>query len=367
MNPTLQAVARHFVGNVEPISFRPLGNGLINDTYLLTAGEQQLVLQRINQQVFTNPQQVVENLQQLGRHLAQKAPAEIKLQIPELIATRDGRTYQLDAEGRFWRALQWISPSESRESLQRDSEAEQIGFALGHFHRLCSDLNPLVLVDTLPGFHVTPGYHRQYLKLLTKPLTVELDNEFEFCRDFIAQRNQQLDILEAAKQRGELRETVIHGDPKLNNFLFRPRSDQVISLIDLDTVKPGLVHYDIGDCLRSSCRLAADNRFDLARCRIILRSYLQQAGAFFSGNDYDYLYAAIWLIPLELGLRFFSDYLQGDRYFKTSQPKENLRRAMAQFALCADIERQRPALEQLINELRHPKTIPNSGNLAESV
>ncbi len=352
MNQNLQAVARHFVGNIEPIGIRPLGNGLINDTYLLTAGEQQLVLQRINQQVFPQPQQVVENLQQLGRHLAQKLPAEIKLQIPELIATRDGRTYQLDAEGRFWRALQWIGPSESRDRLQRDAEAEQVGFALGHFHRLCSDLTPLVLVDTLPGFHVTPSYHRQYLKILTKLVTVELDDEFAFCRDFIAQRSQQLDVLEAAKQRGELRETVIHGDPKLNNFLFRPGSDQVISLIDLDTVKPGLVHYDIGDCLRSSCRIAADNSFDLERCRIILRSYLRQAGVFFSSKDYDYLYAAIWLIPLELGMRFFSDYLQGDRYFKTTQPRENLRRALAQFALCASIEQQRSALEQLVSELR---------------
>lgn len=354
MNQNLQTVARHFVGNIEPIGIRPLGNGLINDTYLLTAGERSMVLQRINQQVFPNPQQVVENLQQLGRHLAQKSPTEIKLQIPELIATRDGRTYQLDAEGRFWRALQWISPSESRECIQRDSEAEQIGFALGHFHRLCSDLTPLVLVDTLPGFHVTPGYHRHYLKALSQPLMVDHDDEYEFCRDFIAQRSQQFDILEAAKQRGELRETVIHGDPKLNNFLFRPGSDRVISLIDLDTVKPGLVHYDIGDCLRSSCRRATDNSFDLERCGIILRSYLQQAGGFFSAQDYDYLYAAIWLIPLELGLRFFSDYLQGDRYFKTTQPRENLRRALAQFALCADIEHQRPALELLINKLRQP-------------
>jgi Ser/Thr protein kinase RdoA (MazF antagonist) len=351
MNQNLQAVARHFVGNIDSISITPLGNGLINDTYLLSAGEQNMVLQCINQQVFPQPQQVVENLQQLDRHLAQKAPAEIKLQIPKVIATRDGRCYQFDAQGHFWRALQWIHPAESRETLQNDNEAEQIGFALGHFHRLCSDLTPLVLVDTLPGFHVTPVYHHQYLKALAQPLTVDCDDEFEFCRDFIAQRSDQFDILEAAKQRGELRETVIHGDPKLNNFLFRPGSGQVISLIDLDTVKPGLVHYDIGDCLRSSCRVAADNSFDLERCRIILRSYLQETGAFFSRKDYDYLYPAIWLIPLELGLRFFCDYLQGNRYFKTAQARENLHRAQAQFALCASIEQQRPALEQLITGL----------------
>lgn len=349
MNPAMLAVARHFVGDVKPIDIQPLGHGLINDTYLLQAGERCIVLQRINRQVFAKPQQVVENLQQLGRHLAQKPAAAVQLQIPELIATRDGRTYQLDEGGQFWRALQWINPAESREQIQSDKEAEQIGFALGHFHWLCSDLNPLLLVDTLPGFHVAPAYHAQYLAALAKT-TVERDEDFQFCRDFIAERSDRLDVLEAAKQRRELRETVIHGDPKLNNFLFRPGSDDIISLIDLDTVKPGLVHYDIGDCLRSSCK-TADNRFDLDRCRIILKSYLQQAGHFFRPGDYDYLDTAIWLIPLELGLRFFSDYLQGDHYFKISEPRQNLRRAITQFAVCASIEKQRGDIKNMIDEL----------------
>lgn len=350
MNQNLQAVARYYVGDRQELEIKPLGQGLINDTYLLQAGERRLVLQRINRQVFPNPQQVVENLQQLGRHLAQKPAGEVMLQIPELIATRDGRTYQLDSEGHFWRALQWISPAESREEIQRDSEAEQIGFALGHFHRLCSDLNPLLLVDTLPGFHIAPSYLAQYRQALTHT-AIAPDADFQFCRDFIDQRSDQIGILENAKQRGELRETVIHGDPKLNNFLFRPGSDQIVSLIDLDTVKPGLVHYDIGDCLRSSCR-TADHQFDLNRCLIILGGYLRQTGKFFSPADYNYLDAAIWLIPLELGLRFFSDYLQGDRYFKTSEPRQNLQRAIAQFTLCASIERQREDIKNLVAQLR---------------
>ena len=126
MNSAMLAVIRHFVGDVEPIELQALGHGLINDTYLLQAGERRIVLQRINRQVFANPQQVVENLQQLGRHLAQKPSSEIQLQIPELVTTRDGRTYQLDAAGEFWRALQWINPAESREQIQSDTEAEQI-------------------------------------------------------------------------------------------------------------------------------------------------------------------------------------------------------------------------------------------------
>jgi Ser/Thr protein kinase RdoA (MazF antagonist) len=210
----------------------------------------------------------------------------------------------------------------------------------------------------LPGFHITPQYFQQYQVAINQALSVEDDPEFRFCRDFIASQADKLSILEDAKQRGELVERVIHGDPKLNNFLFQPDSQTIISLIDLDTVKPGLVHYDIGDCLRSCCHLTDSNQFDLARCEIILNSYLQEAGGFFSAADYDYLYAAIWLIPFELGLRFFSDYLQGNRYFKIQHPQHNLQRAKAQFELCADIERQQLQIKTLISALM-PRAIAN--------
>lgn len=344
----LPGIAGHFAGGHSVGKISPLGNGLINDTFLVNAGDAQFVLQGINSRVFPQPEQVIANLQQLNRHIAQQAPASVHLRIPTLLPANDGAAFFRDNDGQVWRALQLISPAESREQLSNQAEASQVGFALAHFHRLCGTLAPELLHDTLPGFHITPAYYQNYLGILDQALSVPNDADFRQCQQFIESFQDWIAVLEQAKQRGELPERVIHGDPKLNNFLFEPGSDRIVSLIDLDTVKPGLVHYDIGDCLRSCCHIRPSNQFDIARCKTILTSYLAEAGQFFQSADYDYLYAAILLIPFELGLRFFSDYLQGDRYFKVNQPRENLQRAIEQFALCENIARQETELRYVI-------------------
>lgn len=344
----LQGIAGHFAGGQSLGNIRPLGNGLINDTFLVNTGNSQFVLQGINSRVFPQPEQVIANLQQLNRHIAQQDPANVQLRIPALLPANDGEAFYRDDNGQTWRALELISPAESREQLGNQAEASQVGFALAHFHRLCGTLAPESLHDTLPGFHIAPAYYQNYLAILDRPLPVAIDAEFRQCQQFIERFQDQIAVLEQAKQRGELPERVIHGDPKLNNFLFEPGSDRIVSLIDLDTVKPGLVHYDIGDCLRSCCHIRPSNQFDIARCKTILTSYLAEAGPFFEQADYNYLYAAILLIPFELGLRFFSDYLQGNHYFKVKQPRENLQRAIEQFALCESIARQETELMHAI-------------------
>lgn len=347
----LHEIARHFAGGHSVSDISPLGNGLINDTFLVNAGDTRFVLQGINSRVFPQPEWVMANLQQLNRHIAQLEPTSLRLRVPALLPAADGQAFCRDDTGQIWRALELICPAESRENLTSDAEAMQIGFALGHFHRLCDALSPSSLHDTLPGFHITPRYFQNYLETLDQPVSVPVDAEFRQCQQIIQRFQDRIAVLEQAKQRGELRERVIHGDPKLNNFLFEPGSDRIISLIDLDTVKPGLVHYDIGDCLRSSCHNRQSNRFDVTRCGVILKSYLAEAGQFFQSADYTYLYPAIWLIPFELGLRFFSDYLQGNRYFKAAHPRDNLQRALEQFTLCQDIEAQQAELTLVIRSL----------------
>jgi Ser/Thr protein kinase RdoA (MazF antagonist) len=347
----LQRIAEQFAGRQAIIELSPLGNGLINDTYLGSSRNTQFVLQRLNSRVFPHPEQVIANLSQLNRHISRQLPDSLHLRIPAMLPATDGQLYFQDDEGQTWRALELISPAESRERLANTEEAEQVGFALAHFHRLCSTLPTDSLYDTLPGFHIAPDYFQNYLSTLNQPLQVPADDDFRQCRSFIDQCRERIDVLEQAKQRGELQLRVIHGDPKLNNFLFEPGGNLIVSLIDLDTVKPGLVHYDIGDCLRSCCHIEGNNRFDLNLCRQILRRYLREAGSFFTEADYRYLYSAIWLIPFELGLRFFSDYLAGDRYFKIDRPRHNLQRAQAQFALSESIAAQRLEIERMIAEL----------------
>ncbi len=345
MLSTLLPIAKQFASTVTEIT--PLGNGLINDTYLATTPSSPFVLQRINRAVFTTPEQIMANLGMLNRHIAQKN--NVKLHIPEIVKTIANDALYRDQNGDCWRALSFINNSESVETIETISDAEQAGFALGHFHRLLSDLNSVLLHDTLPGFHITPQYLKHYHQVL--PLSDQPKNRY--CAEFIARFQGIADDLEAAKKQGLLSLRVIHGDPKLNNFLFDKHSKKIVSIVDLDTVKPGLVHYDIGDCLRSCCYTVKPVRFDLDICAALLKSYLSEAGAFFTEHDYHYLYPAIRLIPFELGLRFYTDYLQGNRYFKVAEPEQNLHRAVDQFHLCESIIAQQPAIKRLISQLQN--------------
>jgi Ser/Thr protein kinase RdoA (MazF antagonist) len=366
---TLFPIASRFSHAVAKIM--PLGNGLINDTYLVATQSSPFVLQRINHVVFPAPEQIMANLTMLNQHVAQKRSASVKLQIPEILKTTDNAPLYRDESGNYWRALSFIADTESIESIEsidNIGNAEQVGFALGHFHRLLSDLNPVLLHDTLPGFHITPEYLKHYHQVLQQPVkpatakdggSVAIGREpmrqNRYCADFIARFQHIADDLEAAGQQGLLSLRIIHGDPKLNNFLFDRHSKKIVSIIDLDTVKPGLVHYDIGDCLRSCCYISEPVGFDLDICAALLQSYLTEAGVFFTEHDYHYLYPAIRLIPFELGIRFYTDYLEGDRYFKVTEPKQNLQRAINQFQLCESIMAQESAIKGLISQLQKQK------------
>lgn len=350
----LYKIAGYFVPGVPLQSITPLGNGLINDTYRVDTGQSSFVLQRINHQVFPEPPLIMENLATLDRHLRQ-SPAAVKLNIPALL-NAGGQPWVFDPDSGYWRAQAFVADTMSLESVETPEYARQAGFALGHFHRLCHDLEPALLHDTLPGFHITPDYLQHYRNVCVDGGR-KTPPENPYCREFIEQLSPSADSLEHAKRRGLLKLRVIHGDPKLNNFLFDRETGRVVSLIDLDTVKPGLVHYDIGDCLRSCCQIPpADGGtecFDLAIAEVLLAAYLEETRSFFSTQDYAYLYTAIELIPFELGLRFYTDYLQGNVYFKVSQPEQNLQRAVKQFELCASIRRQQCALKAVIAKLQY--------------
>jgi len=327
------------------LAITPLGKGLINDTFLVTTAASKFVLQRINAKVFTDPDLITANLIIINQHIKQKNAT--RLHIPEILTSAAGQPFYRDDNRDYWRAQHFIDHTSSLNTLGTLADAEQTGFALGHFHRLLSDLDPALLHDTLPGFHITPGYLTRYHEIAGQSPVRD-----RYCAGIIGRFGHIAAALETAKQQGLLPLRVIHGDPKLNNFLFDRHSKTVVSLIDLDTVKPGLVHYDIGDCLRSCCRHPATNAFDLEICAAILEHYLAEAKAFFSASEYDYLYPAIQLIPFELGLRFYTDYLEGNRYFKVTGPEQNLQRASRQFRLCESITAQETAIKALIDSFR---------------
>jgi Phosphotransferase enzyme family len=344
---------------------RAFGNGNINDTFLVTVDtptEPHFVLQRINTKVFRQPQLVMQNMRTLTEHACQRLQnmdLDRPWQVPRVLLTKDDFDHCTDAEGSFWRAISYIQNSQSFDTIENIQHAREVGYALGMFHNLIGDLAPANLADTLPGFHITPAYLQQYEQILPLHTHTNISAEVKHCLQFVSDRTKWAHVLENAKAEGKLPLRLIHGDPKVNNVMFDTTTQKAVSIIDLDTAKPGLVHYDIGDCLRSGCNPAGEEiedwqsvYFDTDLSQGILQGYLAIAKDFLTKNDYLYIYDAIRLITFELGLRFFTDYLAGNVYFKVKHPEHNLLRALVQFKLTASIESQEGKIRQIVEDLQ---------------
>lgn len=338
------------------VAVLPAGNGNVNDTYqaiFRTAfDETRFILQKINTKVFTRPDRIMANLRVLTDHVIHRLDREAGRadrvwQLPRIIPCRDGKDYFTNAGG-AWRAITLIASARAFDLAQSPEHAREVGAVLGQFHRLVSNLSPALVEETLPGFHVTPLYLKRYdltRKSAASRRRLKAQPEARRLAAFIEARRPLAGILEAARARGELAPRLIHGDPKVNNIMIDELTGKGTSIVDLDTVQPGLIHYDFGDALRSIANPAGEEasdlsqvRFDLSLCRAFVGGYLSSARDFLTKNDRRHLYDSVRLIAFELGLRFFEDHLAGDIYFKVKRPGQNLRRARVQLRLCADIE-----------------------------
>jgi Ser/Thr protein kinase RdoA (MazF antagonist) len=350
-------------GSVTGVQENRTGN--INKTFLVSidAAPHRFILQRINKNVFKRPELVMKNIGVFTRHvearLSQAPLAEgRRWETPRVLPARAGGDFFNDEQGECWRALSFIEGARSYDTAQSESHAREAGWALGAFHSLISDLPAESLADTLPGFHIAPDYLAHYDRVLAGHAATE-SPEVKYCMGFIEQRRALASVLEDARAAGRLPLRPIHGDPKINNVMMDTATGQAVSIIDLDTVKPGLVHYDIGDALRSACNPLGEEtdrweevRFDTELARAILTGYLEQASAFLTPADYDHLYDSIRLIAFELGLRFFTDHLAGDVYFTADYRGHNLARALVQLQLAASIETQEASIGALIADCR---------------
>ena len=361
LSDNLLTVAHQFAPRARILDVREYGSGNLNDTYLATLeGAEPIVLQRINTYVFRQPELIMRNMRTFSEHVLarlQREPLDRRWEVPRVYAAQDGRDFYIDGEGAFWRAIGYVGHSRCYQTVQSADHAREAGFGLGMFQNLISDLDPARLYDTLEGFHVTPRYLAHYEQVVAGTQVVRSPG-VRYGMQVVAARAGWASVLEDALAQGKLRLRPIHGDPKINNIMIDDATGQAISLIDLDTVKPGLVHYDIGDCLRSCCNGLGEEtdridevRFDVDLCRAILEGYLSVADRFLDANDVAYLYDAVRLIAFELGLRFFTDYLEGDVYFKVQHPEHNLQRALVQFKLTESIEAQEPAIRAIVAEL----------------
>jgi Ser/Thr protein kinase RdoA (MazF antagonist) len=343
------------------------GSGLINDTFLCEFDDngalRKYILQRINSSVFTHPEQVMHNVEAVTMHIIRRLRLEGKVDpyamTPALISTRSGRSFFFDDKGEYWRAFHFIDTGTVFNKVLHKKHAYEIGRSVGRFQSLVSDLSPDSLHDTLPGFHYTPNYLSEYDKELKADVKKRADAVLVE-REFVYHRRSLAPVLTDLIASKDLPLRIVHNDPKVNNIMIHRETGKALCMLDLDTVKPGIVHFDFGDCVRSAANPAGEDAKDLGSITIdlelfeaIAEGYFSEAGAFLTKKEIAMLPMSVQVITFELGLRFLADYLCGDSYFKIQYPTHNLHRARVQFRLLDSIER---AEDQMASFIKHLST-----------
>lgn len=363
MNPTaLQTVGAAFNLRGRFVDGSPYGSGHINDTYTVRYDSDgrrvRYILQRVNRGVFKDVPAVMENVDRVTRHLRasmeRSAVPDRSRRAMNLLPTRDGGIYHVDAAGEHWRAYEFVEGATSFDVLTSHEQAYEVARAFGAFQKMLADLPEPPLHETIPRFHDGPDRYRAFLGALEHdPLGRAAGAAPEIL--YLKEQAGTLDRYPALIARGAVPLRVTHNDCKSNNVLIDDETGEGICVIDLDTLMPGLVMYDFGDMVRTStCAVAEDWQIlddvhmDLDRFEHLTRGYLSAAGDILTSAEIDELAFAGQAITLTLGARFLTDHLLGDTYFKTHRPDHNLERCRVQFALVKSMAAQEAEMEAVV-------------------
>jgi Ser/Thr protein kinase RdoA (MazF antagonist) len=353
------AVARQFQIHGQFVSAEPYGSGHINDTYrvvFMQAGVTvRYLFQRINHLIFKDPPALMENIARVTRHLAAQSVGEAdpSRRVLTLVASRSGQAWHADEEGNHWRAYLFIEHASTYDSVESPEQAYQAAAAFGQFQKRLADLPSPRLRETIPGFHDTPGRLAAFERALSMDgagRAALAQREIDFA---LAHKSFSSVLLDA-----ELPERVTHNDTKLNNVMLDDATGEGLCVIDLDTVMPGLVLYDFGDMVRTTTSPAPEDERDVSKVvmqfpmfEALVRGYLSTAGDFLTAAEKQYLAVSGKLITFEIGVRFLTDFLCGDVYFKVHRDGHNLDRCRAQFALMESIDRQMDEMQRLVERI----------------
>jgi len=334
-------------------SVEAIDSGHINDTFLVrithAAGKKRYVLQRINAHVFPEPAAVMRNIDRVTRHIRDRAQSSGTGRLAHqsqltLIRARDGESFCLDSDGNFWRLWPFIYSASTFDTIKSVKHAHGAAAAFGDFQYLIHDLPAPRLHETIPAFHNTPARFDQFHAALEN----DIDGRAKTCEreiDTAHSYEESVSVLHDLYELGELPERIVHNDAKLNNVLFDDASGLPVCVIDLDTVMPGLALYDFGDLVRTATMPVAEDEsnletvvFQLDLYEALVDGYIGSAIGFLDNVELQHLALAGKIITVETGLRFLTDYLAGDVYFRIHHPEQNLHRARTQFAFAASIE-----------------------------
>ena len=350
----------------------PYGSGHINDTFVITMDQAgrpvRYLLQRINDRVFKNVPALMENIQRVTDHAlgaSAKSGGHDSRRVLTLVRTREGAAWHRDPHGAFWRCYLFIENARTHDVVENALQAFEAARAFGEFQRMLVDLRGPRLHETIPGFHNTRSRFEALRRAVDadragRVRAVGAEIEFALARERMA--GVVLDLM----VRGEMPERITHNDTKFNNVMLDEATSQAVCVIDLDTVMPGSALYDFGDMVRSATNSAAEDEPDASKVTMrmdifegLVSGYAASAGAFLNAAERAHLAFAGKLITYEIGLRFLTDHLEGDVYFKTKRQGHNLDRCRTQFALVASIERQEGAMQGLVERIMKTHPLPS--------
>jgi len=340
----------------------PYGSGHINDTLLAGNGKgDRYIFQRINNNIFQDIPALMGNILRVTEFLqdsVRKNGGDPRRESLTVIRTVDNAPYYQDREGGYWRAYLFVEDTVCRDRAETAEEFAQSGEAFGRFQKLLADFPADSLAETIPDFHNTPKRFEAFLDAIQKdPLGRKKEVEREI--EFLLARREDMSRLTEALRKGELPLRVTHNDTKLNNVLLDRETLRGICVIDLDTVMPGLSVNDFGDSIRFGASTAPEDEQDLSKVEMSLSLFRAYAEGFLRGcdgrlteNEYACLPLGAKTMTMECGMRFLTDYLLGDTYFKTHRPGQNLDRCRTQLKLVADMEGKWAEMERIISECR---------------
>ncbi len=361
----IQAIVREFCIDGDPVEATPLGHGHINDTFVATyrrAGRSvRYVHQRINSHVFKDPAAVMDNIARVTQHIRAKLLAasvpDVERRVLTLVPTRNGGTFHRTADGDYWRTYPFIENAHVCDVVETSEQAYQAGLAFGRFQQQLSDLPLPRLAETIPHFHDTPERFARLEQAILRDTVNRVAGakpEIEFALRHKKMTGTLLDLL----ARGAIPERIAHNDTKFNNVMLDDATGEALCVLDLDTVMPGLVLYDFGDMVRTATCVCAEDETDLSKVRMempmfeaLTRGYLAAVGNVLNAAEKRHLASAGKLMTFEVGIRFLTDHLEGDGYFKVHRPAQNLDRCRNQFALVKSITEQEEAMNRVVERV----------------
>ncbi|MFQ9102912.1 MAG: phosphotransferase enzyme family protein [Oscillospiraceae bacterium] len=337
------------------------GKGHINDTFCVVCktpegGTARFILQRLSQAAFPHPEEVMENFVGITSYLRREILAEGGDPLREtlsLVKTRDGADFVTDAEGRAWRLMPFIENADCYQSATPELFAAS-GRAFGRFQYMLRDYPARTLHETIPHFHDTESRFEQFLAALEADKLNRAEGVSPEIQ-FILRRKADCGVALRALREGKLPLRVTHNDTKLNNILIDRDTHEGICIIDLDTTMPGLSINDFGDSVRFGANHCLEDEqdltkvnFDISLYEVFTRGFLEGARGSLTPAELEYLPWGARLMTLECGIRFLTDYLDGDHYFHVSHPRQNLDRARTQLKLVKDMEEQFDAMGAVV-------------------